>query len=204
MRAVILSCPHLKRDLRPILARIPGAEILLGEKTPKGEDGCLEMHKSVVRSAQAAGDPSVFVMEDDCQFTAAFDYARWLDDAAWAEAHGYDVLAGGCVKTYHPKPVRAGLIEVSAFHSAHCLVYSASGYAKVLRAVQPFDLSLGSRVASKFVTTYVGCRIALTFPFVAVQRPAYSGILRKPVDYVPEYVAHERELGRVLRLPVPA
>lgn len=185
MRAVILSAPHLKRDLRPILDQVPHAEIVLGEQTPRGEDGCLEMHKAVVRSAKAAGDSAVFVMEDDCCFTPHFDYARWLADAEWAQAQGYDGLVGGCVKTDDPQIVREGLIAVRAFRSAHCLVYFASGYDKVPAAIQPYDYSLGRDC---------GFRGVVAFPFVAVQRPSYSGILKRPVNYIPEYERHEAQL----------
>ncbi len=173
---------------------MPDAEVLIGERTPRGCDGCLDSHKRAVRLAQQKAWPCVFVMEDDCAFVPAFSLAQWEADAAWAQAHGYDVLAGGCTRTYGAKRVRSGLLEVSAFHSAHCLVYFASGYDKVLRAVQPFDLSLGCETVTTFATTYVGCRIVLTAPFVAVQRPSFSGILQRHVNYVPDYVAHEKVL----------
>ncbi len=185
MRAIILSCPHLKRDIRDLKARVPGAEVLIGEPTDKGADGCLEMHKQAIRMARDAGDPAVFVMEDDCVFTDAFDLQRWIADAQWAAAHGYDVLVGGSVKSYDTRVVREGLIEVSAAHSAHCLVYLASGYDKAQAAIQPYDVSLGRDC---------GMRTLLTYPFVAVQRAAFSGIQQKLVNYVPEYDRHERSL----------
>jgi len=150
----------------------------------------------------ARGEDRVFVMEDDCAFAAAFDWERWNADADWAQSHGYDVMTGGCTRTYGEKVVRAyttgdrvvRLIEVSAFHSAHCVVYFQSGYAKALLAIQPYDLSLGKDC---------GLRCVLTWPFVAVQRPSFSGILRQPVDYVPFYEAHERRLGHALGMLEP-
>ncbi len=189
MRSIILYCPHLGRDISG-LREATDAEIMLGEPTERGEDGCLEMHKAAVRSAMEQGDPSVFVMEDDCAFTEAFSPERWEEQARIAEAFAFDVLVGGSTRTYDERLIGlGGLVEVSAFHSAHCVVYFASGYEKILRAVQPFDLSLGRDC---------GCKIALAWPFVAVQRPSYSGILRQPVDYVPLYQQHEQELRRML------
>jgi hypothetical protein len=139
----------------------------------------------------ALGEPRLFVMEDDCEFTQHFDYARWCADADWAQAHGYDVLVGGCTRTYDEQVVRSGLLEVRAFHSAHCIVYFESAYAKVLNAVQPYDLS---------ICRDCGCRAVMTWPFVAVQRPSYSGILREDVDYIPYYEMNERMLGQKLGL----
>ena len=189
MRAIILHAPHLGRDISSLQA-VPHAEILLGDPTPYGGDGCLEMHKEAVRIAMADGDPQLFVMEDDCQFTSHFSYDRWIADLVWAVMHGYDMVVGGCTRTYGERLVREGMIEVSAFHSAHCVVYFDTAYEKALKAVQPYDISLGRDC---------GLKIALVHPFVAVQRPSYSGILRQMVDYVPLYRQHE---DRLRHLPV--
>lgn len=193
MYSVVLHCPPLGRDLRPLHEAIPDLHIYTSELTPRGEDGCLDGHKGIIREAIASGEPRVFVMEDDCQFTRFFNLDRWQADADWAQANGYDVMAGGCTRTYDQKVVREGMIEVSAFHSAHCLVYFASGYEKALQAVTPYDWSLGRDCGMKCV---------LTWPFVAVQHMAYSGIEKTFVDYVPLYKVHEIELGGMLNLYV--
>lgn len=191
MRSVVLYCPHLGRDLHQLRETVPALHLYEGAPTPKGEDGCLESHKAVIRDAMALKARRLFVMEDDCQFTASFDWERWCADADWAQANGYDVLAGGCTRTYDEQVVRHGILHVSSFHSAHCVVYFESGYTKALKAVQPYDVSLGRDC---------GMRCALVWPFVAVQKPSYSGILRKVVDYVPAYRTHEAALGRAMGL----
>lgn len=192
MRSVVLYCPHLGRDLRPLRAAVPDLSIYEGLPTPRGEDGCLENHKAVIREAMLADADMLFAMEDDCRFTRHFSIDRWRADAEWAQAHGYDVLAGGCTRTYDERRVRDGIIEVSAFHSAHCVVYFRSGYEKALQAVQPYDLSLGRDCAM---------RCALVWPFVAVQRPYFSGILKQDVNYEPLYASHEAALQQALSLP---
>lgn len=185
MKSLILYCPHLKRDLSSIRARVPGVELMYGKRTLKGQDGCLRMHKEATRAAREAKVDALFVMEDDCAFTAAFDWERWQQQAAWAKAAGYDVLVGGSIRTDRPRLVAPGLVAVSAFRSAHCLVYFPSSYSKVQAAIQPYDYSLGRDCRVKAV---------VTVPFVAVQRPSFSGILKKHVDYLPEYRRHETDL----------
>ena len=194
MNAVVLHAPHLGRDISALKKVVPGVHVLVGQPTPRGEDGCMESHKAAIRFARDYQDGPLFVMEDDCQFTEAFDWDCWNADADWAEANGYDVMAGGCTRTYNESVVRDGMVEVSAFHSAHCYVLFRSGFTKALHAVQPYDLSLGLTC---------GLRCVLTWPFVAVQRPSFSGILRQPVDYVPLYQAHERRLGHALGMLKP-
>lgn len=202
MHSVILYCPHLGRDISDLLALVPGARVMTGEPVVPGHDGCLQMHHAAVRMAMAEGWDRVFVMEDDCQFSIRFNFAKWCDDADWAKANGYDVLVGGCVQTYDSKIVRDGLVDVSAFHSAHCIVYLESGYDKVLRTVQPFDVSLGKPGERGMDTEYVGCNIVMAYPFIAVQKPSFSGILQKDVNYVPLYESYEEHLGRALGLRV--
>jgi len=189
MRSVVLYTPHLDRDLSRLAAAVPDLHIQVGERTERGEDGCLESHKEAVRTAIELNEPKLFVMEDDCEFTRHFDYERWLRDAEWAQANGYDVMVGGCTRTYDEKLVRDGMVGVSGFHSAHCIMYFESSYAKVLNAVQPYDLS---------ICRDCGCKAVMTIPFVAVQRPSYSGILRVNVDYVPYYELNERSLVQKL------
>ncbi len=191
MRSVVLYCPHLGRDVSTLQEKIPGLLTHVGLPTPRGEDGCLESHKAIIREAMALGAPRVFVVEDDCELTAAFDLQRWEADAEWAQSNGYDVLCGGSTRTYSDRVVRVeygprAIVQVAAFHSAHCLVYFESGYEKALHAVQPYDLSLGRDC---------GMRCVVAWPFVAVQRPVFSGILQRDVDYVPDYVRHEMALG---------
>jgi hypothetical protein len=79
---------------------------------------------------------------------------------------------------------------VSAFHSAHCIVYFDSSYDIVPHVSGPFDLNLGKH----------GAKIVMTFPFVAVQRAGFSGILGHDVNYVPLYEGYEFNLGRMLGL----
>ncbi len=186
MNSVILYCPHLNRDIRGLLNVIPHPQIWTGTQTEKGEDGCLQCHQAIVREAKDNHWPMVFVMEDDCAFTEHFTLGKWMMAAFWAQDHEYDVLVGGCTKTYQERLVAPGLIAVSAFHSAHCIVYLASGYDKILKTVQPFDVSVGK----------MGARVVMTWPFMAIQRPEYSGILKEPVDYRAFYQQHEERLGK--------
>lgn len=188
MRSVILYCPSLERNIDGLLTTMPGATVYIGRRTPHGEDGCLEAHKDIVGEATRRGEPSVCVVEDDCVFAQQFDLVKWQQDADWAQAHGYDVMSGGSTRTYDQRHVRDGMIEVSAFHSSHCLVYFESGYDKIQHAVTPLDWSLGRDC---------GMRCVVVWPFVAVQRPAFSGIEQRHVDYVPLYARHEAELGRL-------
>lgn len=192
MRSVILHCPSLGRDLAPLLAAVPGALVHEGPRMPgQGWEASKIAHHAIITETKALGEPCVFVMEDDCQFTAYFDLDCWEEDATWSARHGYDILIGGSTRTYDERWVRDGMVEVSAFHSSHCVVYFASGYDKVLRAGAPIDITPGRDC---------GARCVVAWPFVAVQRPAFSGCEGHDVDYVPLYEQHEARLGALMRV----
>lgn len=200
MRSFIIYCPHLNRDVRGLLNAVPNPQIWTGDRTERGEDGCLQCHQAIVALAKENGWPEVFVMEDDCAFSVNFHMPTWSWSLKWARENGYDVLVGGCTRTYDEKVVwqkghegRYALIEVSAFHSAHCVIYLSSSYDRVLQTTQPHDVMIGR----------LGNRCLLTWPFVAVQAPSFSGILQQKVDYVPLYRAHEQRLGHALNLLEP-
>jgi len=186
--SVIAYCPELGRDISRLQAAVPTAQVYRATRTPQGTDGCLLAHQGIVRLAHAQRWPAVFVMEDDCELTEHFSPARWEADVAWAAAAGYTVLSGGCISAARPRLVRAGLFAVARFKSAHCIVYRAEAYALVLRATPPYlDIMLGR----------LGARCLLTYPFVAVQRPGFSGILNRYVDYRPKYRRFEQRLGEL-------
>jgi len=189
VHSVILYCPSLERDISVLLAAMPRATVHISRRTEHGEDGCLQAHKEIVQESARLKDSSVWVVEDDCVFAQQFDLVKWQRDADWAQANGYDVMSGGSTRTYDQRHVRDGMVEVSAFHSSHCLVYFESGYEKMLNAVTPLDWSLGRDC---------GMRCVVVHPFVAVQRPAFSGIEQRHVDYIPLYAKHEAELGGLL------
>lgn len=184
--AVVLHCPSLGRSLEPIRTHVPDLQIHHGVMLPDGYWANVLGYQAIVRRAIAEGWESVWILEDDCAFTAAFSVARWMDDWAWCRAHGYTLLTGGCVAARQPQAVREGLYAVARFKSTHCAVYHASIYDAILGLTRgPFD---------KQISKAPGVRAVLTHPFVAVQAPGYSGILGHFKDYMPEYARLEADL----------
>lgn len=184
--AVIMTCPSLKRDLSPILARVPGAIGLHTEHLPARHEGLRRGYATVAQMAREHGWPAVFLMEDDCQFTEHFDLARWEADAAWAFLHGYTLLNGGVFSAANPRKVRNGLVAVDRFKSSHCIVVHRSAYDVLERLVYPVDVTMST----------LGAKPVVTVPFVAVQGPVHSGHLDRFTDYRAHYSASESKLRR--------
>jgi len=212
--AVILRAAHLDRDISGILARVPHAEIVEGERSEDGARACLEGHKRAIRHAVERGWRRVLVLEDDCSFTPAFDLLRWVTTCDAAFAAGFDAVFGGTVRTHGPRliwndlsgafglrqvtDVYPHLVAVDRLCSAHCVAHCSRGYDAALRCEVPYDLQLGVQ----------GSRCAVVLPFVAHQKPGMSGIGLpldegdsqryagpEMVNYVPLFRAEEARLA---------
>lgn len=170
--AMVLYAPHLGRDLRHIMSKVPDVQVVTGEQTPRGEDGCLQGHKRAIRMAIERGWSSVLILEDDCLFTPAFDLPKWEETCRAAVRAGFTTVFGGSVRTegarlhWPASPEKYGLVACRKLCSAHCVFHHHSGYDAVLAAEQPYDLQLGD----------CGAVCAVTLPFVAIQRAGLSGI----------------------------
>lgn len=179
--AVIIACPELGRDLRPILAAVPDAVVYRAARKPERHEGLRLALQGAARLARANKWPAVFIIEDDCAFTEHFDRARWEADGAWAFKHGYTLLNGGCFSAARPRRVRDGLVAVDRFKSSHCILVHHSAYDVLERLVYPVDVSMGK----------LGARPVVTVPFVAVQAPVISGHLDRFEDNLHMYARCE-------------
>lgn len=180
---VIVHCKPLGRSLDHMLAHIPEAFVFDAPVAPNHE-GCIAGHQHAVNLARENGWDAVGVLEDDCEFTKAFDSERWMLDVEWARRHGYNVVNGGCFRTARPRKVRDGLYAVTHFKSAHCVVYLPSAFEVVDRLVYPMDVMIGR----------LGAKPVVTVPFVAIQGKFWSGHLHEMSDYHEDYAQQEARL----------
>lgn len=188
--AVVIHCASLGRDISGIRAAVPHLQVYDAKRFPPGDHaGCIAGHQAIVQMARLSGWPAVWVFEDDCEFTPAFAIERWVADATWARNHGYNTITGGCVSTRNPRLVREGLFAVDRFKSTHCIVYHEDVYEIVMKLTTPMDPMLGR----------LGAKCLVTYPFVAVQRPAFSGILGHHQDYLRSYERESNRLGVLVK-----
>jgi hypothetical protein len=185
VKAVVIHCPALGRDLSELKAKVP--DLLVYEATIQ-PGGCCIAHQAVVAMAAAEGWPNVWVLEDDCVLLPTWSRERWEADVAWAAANGYGVVTGAVATTLRPKRTgRDGLVAVDQFRSAHCIAYNAQAYPIAAAMREPLDVQLGD----------LGAKPVVTLPFVAHQRPGLSANTGRVEDYTHHYVNHEAFLRRV-------
>lgn len=182
---VVVHCRALGRSLDHIHAAIPDAIVFDAPFASEQHAGCIAGHQYAVQLAREKHWNAVGVVEDDCQFTDAFQPGRWAEDLEWARQHGYSMLNGGCIRAAHPKPVRKGLVAVDRFKSTHCVAYLPAAFDIVDKLVYPMDVMLGR----------LGAKALVTVPFVAYQAPGVSSHLQAYADNTEEYRMQEARLG---------
>lgn len=158
---------------------LPKAYVFPGIRKDDGAEGCLASHKAIVKMAMQKAWSSVWIIEDDCEFTDNFNYKEWcyIADQMGSQV---GVLVGGVTRVWGQNKVRKDLVLVEKYCSSHCVLYHSSSYDRVLNAIAPVDQGVGPAL--------------VVLPFVAIQSPSYSAIEKRYVDYGPLYKKCEDEL----------
>lgn len=114
-------------------------------------------HKQIIRWAKENDLPEVFVLEDDCQFTAPGAWNRFLEDMP---PFPFDIYLGG---TYGlSKPITGKTDQINGFH---CYVMRKRFYDTFLSV--PDDRHIDTAL-DRLGLFYV------EYPFIAIQRPGWS------------------------------
>lgn len=187
--AFVIQCPELGRDLSALRAAVPDARVWRAAHRPQAHEGLRGAYREIAQHARAERWPAIFLMEEDCAFTSHFARETWEREAEWAAQHGYNLVVGGCISAARPRQVRDGLFAVDRFKSSHCLLVLASAYPVFERLEYPADVSMGR----------LGARSVVTYPFVAVQAPGFSGHLQRHTDNLWRYARFEQQLATLAR-----
>jgi hypothetical protein len=146
------------------------------------------------------GDPYVLVIEDDIMLTdpQSFDQ-RWPTILNWLISHPneWEIFVGGPYVFRLEDPPRSLLdrdlkiITLSNCYDFQFVVYSARAYDKLLdwpSKKSPFDYFANER-----------CTCVTAYPMIAIQRPDYSDIQNKHVNYDHHFKPSESYLEQFLR-----
>jgi hypothetical protein len=171
-------------------------------RNKKGWIGCGQSHVALALKAKEKGLDWILILEDDCQPTPFFA-ERWpqIKKALWEERASWDIFLGGPTDVQGPiEQDRPELIHITRGMAAHFYVLNATAYDKVLAwnpdRDGPIDWYFSNRL-----------RKITTSPFLAIQRPEFSDIENKAVDYKVYFDQSETNLSKLqyahqIRAPV--
>ena len=190
--------------------RVPGlrrVEAIVRPDAPV--EGSTRSHLSIIERAKADHLPSVWIMEDDCILTPAFNVETWLytldraDPARQSpglETDGFAIVVGGAAGWRAPYdaclPRDAHLVGVERWSSCHCWVVFQQAYDALLQC--------DPRMAIDVSAANLQVRKAVRVPFVAVRPRNCSSPERRIADDGPWFQRAEAGLLSVLEGNTPA
>lgn len=146
-----------------------------------GHRGCILSHKKVIEMAVQKRLPYVIVLEDDCEFLLPQQplISSFLTTLEYMMTHPEIELVNGCgnlpILTATPvdslKEVQ--FLKAPDVRTTHCVIYSASSYAKFLAFNETTPIDIQTNTLS----------MLFTYPYFATQLPSYSDIMKENVDY---------------------
>lgn len=132
----------------------------------------------------------LLVFEDDVMFTAPIDALHLaLSDIDTLFAGEFDMLYLGATLIEPPKPVTNNLAIVNRALAAHAVVYNHTMFEEYIahlhRVVLHGFIAKHGDISDVFLSEVVQKRgrSFITMPQIAVQRPSYSDIEKRYVDY---------------------
>jgi len=180
MLAHIIHNPNRPERLDNIVqqSQEQGFEFRLWDSIPHENPitGCTQAHKQIVKWAKIKQEPAVWIMEDDCVFTALGAAEKFIEKIPMF----FEIFLGGMHGThkFYNTPDHAFLYP-RTFSGTHCYVLNASSYDAFL--TMPENVYIDVAISRLFAEDTAS--IVLANPMFAVQMPGYSDIVNHVVDY---------------------
>jgi GR25 family glycosyltransferase involved in LPS biosynthesis len=146
---------------------------------PLGVNGLVESMKAVFKECVGKRNLNTLILEDDATFVV--DPVAFLKEAIPQLPKPYDLFFLGLNLLTRPRRISANILKVEDSYSTHAICYSYEGMKFMMErldevAVAPYD---------QIVRTQILCRgrSFCTYPLLATQRPGYSDIENKEIDW---------------------
>lgn len=164
-------------------------EFFTAKLHPKGGiEGCKDSHKQVIELAKKQGLPNVLILEDDAMFLRELDTLPYAPDQ-------FDMLyLGGNVQKIFEDPLNdtSDWKRIATF-TTHSYIINHTLYDTVIRGLSEWTKEIDVFYSNIIHPRY---QCYMLFPMMCIQRPGYSDIESKVVDYAP-YI-NDRSLKQYL------
>jgi len=173
----------------------PKLEKVSAIRHESGAEGCRLSHLKCLELARQRNYPWVLVLEDDCLVNPdSLERFNNILPSLWIRRESFDVFLGGVTEVRDVSVIQYNPVLFKAIGlTTHFCVYSSNSYDKLIEANKNGG---GSPDA-----VYVGIdniRIFCTYPFIAIQAPSYSDLLKREVNYKEVFSSSEEILKKYL------
>lgn len=189
-------------EIQQSFAGWPPLERISAVKDSPGWKGCAKSHVKCIKMAKERGYPWVVVLEDDCQVKAdSFERFHRLLPILWKRKSEWDIFLGGCTNVDIIKKVEAEppIFKITGLTTHFCL-YNSDVYDKIIEKYNPKNENTMIEIDLYYQKTM---RMFCTTPFLAVQKPGVSDIVKENMDYTHHFTSSESKLTKFLESQKP-
>jgi len=184
--------PDRWKEIQTLFSQWPSLERISAIEESPGWKGCAKSHLKCIRLAKEKHYPWVLILEDDCVVKPdSLDRFREVLPVLWERRSEWDIFLGGCtsVKNIKCMEVNPPLFSVRGRTTHFCLI-NMEAYDKILKGynlTKDIDIFYEESI-----------RLWCTVPYIAVQKPGKSDILKNDVDYLDQFADSEQKLTEFL------
>jgi GR25 family glycosyltransferase involved in LPS biosynthesis len=184
--------PERWKEIQDVFNEWPSLERISAIEDSPGWKGCAKSHLKCIRLAKERRYPWVLILEDDCVVKPdSLERFREILPVLWERRSEWDIFLGGCtsVKNIKFMEVKPLLFSVTGRTTHFCLI-NMEAYDKILK---------GYNLTKDIDVFYEeSIRLCCTVPYIAVQKPGKSDILKNDVDYLDQFADSEQRLAEFL------
>ncbi len=184
--------PDRWNEIQTLFSQWPSLERISAVEESPGWKGCAKSHLKCIRLAKEKHYPWVLILEDDCVVKPdSLDRFREVLPVLWERRSEWDIFLGGCtsVKNIKLMEVNPPLFSITGRTTHFCLI-NMEAYDKILK---------GYNLTNDIDIFYEeSIRLWCTVPYIAVQKPGKSDILKNDVDYLDQFADSEQKLTEFL------
>ena len=154
-------------------------------------------HYQILKEAYRDGHTMVMVIEDDCAFKSIGyfeDIHIELAESDWSLAY-YGVNARPYPDHREPTYYSKHLRKIHAGYTTHAIGYTRNAIEAILWAYAPETGEMYDAFLDRLILPSIGAYV--TIPFLCVQKPSFSDLWNRTVDYTDTFQASEEYLRNI-------
>lgn len=164
---------------------------------PTSKESFNYSHYNILQNCAKEGIENVLVLEDDCQFVSMSsfnDIHNELRKEDWSWIY-YGANARPYPDHRQPSSCTKHLRLISAAYTTHAIGYTQKLISAILTAYNPENGEMYDAFLDRVILTYKAAHICV--PFLCVQKPSFSDLWDRDVDYTDTFTASEDYLRNI-------
>lgn len=178
---LIAACNELAAHGITDLLRYPaidGKEIKYKGRLNAGQIGCTLSHLGIIKYAKEQGMESIFIFEDDV--TIADDFNAVMTSALAELPEHWDMIYAGGNNLKGTQPYSDHLVRLTGTLTTHAYAVHSRFYDTIINTI---EANFNEVIDVFYFLLHPTCQAFCTSPKIAFQKPGFSDLEGREVDY---------------------